>query len=182
MIIGRDVDLQRYWTPVMQEYRELLKVAHAENPEFKYLWEANTRIRNDLFVQTAEEAGLRRYEKMLGITLVIGDSYELRRARIMSKWFSDEAYTMKYLMGILTAMLGDEFELECDFDKLTMYLVLLIDDDELLAEITRAVLEIVPAPTIFMAKKNTYVEASGDALIRAAMIEATIYKLQSEEI
>ena len=55
--------------PVLQPILELRQIADtAEQPEFDALWQALETLLSNQFVETADESGIARFERVLGIT------------------------------------------------------------------------------------------------------------------
>ena len=85
----RDVDFVDYYLPpFMQKYKEPVAAMKAEEPEFQIVWKAVDRILYNHFISTADEYGISRFEKMLGIYPSSEDTLESRRSRVQSKWFN----------------------------------------------------------------------------------------------
>nr|DAW24383.1 MAG TPA: tail protein [Caudoviricetes sp.] len=112
----RDVDLVSYLPPFMQTYKEPVAALEAENPEFQIIWKATDRVLYNRFISTADEYGISRFEKMLGIHPTSEDTLESRRSRVQSKWFNKIPYTMRVLLQKLTVLCGNtDFSLTHDF-------------------------------------------------------------------
>ncbi len=112
----RDVELVSYLPPFMQEYQEPVEALKAENPEFLIVWKAVDRILSNHFISTADEYGISRFEKMLGILPSREDTLESRRSRVQSKWFNTIPYTMKMLLQKIAVLCGEtDFEITGDF-------------------------------------------------------------------
>ena len=96
-----------YLPEYLAEFRELNKIITAEEPEFDLLWTNLDHIKNQLFIETATEDGLKRYESLLGIINTSTDM-EIRRAKVMALWFSDMPFTIKTLIQRLSVLQGDD--------------------------------------------------------------------------
>lgn len=113
----REVDLVPYLPPFMQTYKEPVAALEAENPEFQIIWRAADRVLKNRFVSTADEYGISRFEKLLGIHPSTEDTLESRRSRVQNKWFNKVPYTMRVLLQRLTSLCGDtDFSLIGDFN------------------------------------------------------------------
>ena len=84
----REVDLVSYLPPFLAEYKEIRAALAAEDPEFRIIWEAADRVLRNEFIATADEFGVSRYEKLLGITPYEKEQLESRRNRVMARWFT----------------------------------------------------------------------------------------------
>lgn len=112
----REVDLVSYLPPFMQTYKEPVAALEAENPEFQIVWKATDKVLKNRFISTADEYGISRFEKLLGIHPTDDDTLESRRSRVQSKWFSKLPYTLRVLLQKLTVLCGDtDFTLNHNF-------------------------------------------------------------------
>lgn len=113
----REVILENYLPEFMQDYTEPVAALKAENPEFNIIWKATDRILYNRFISTADEYGISRFEKMLGIYPTSEDNLESRRLRVSNRWFNTIPYTMKALIQKLTLLCRDnDFNLEHNFE------------------------------------------------------------------
>lgn len=121
----REVDLVSYLPEFMQSYTEPVAALEAENPEFAIMWKAVDRVLCNRFIATADEYGISRFEKLLGIHPANEDTLESRRSRVQSKWFNKIPYTLKVLLQKLTVLCNDtDFDLTHNFSEgytLTLY-------------------------------------------------------------
>ena len=77
----REVSLVSYLPPFMQDYKEPAAALEAENPEFTLVWKAADKVLYNHFISTADEYGIARREKLLGIYPSDDDTLDSRRAR-----------------------------------------------------------------------------------------------------
>lgn len=134
----REVDLVSYLPPFMQKYREPVAALKAEDPEFAALWEAADRILHNRFISTADEWGIDRFERLLGIVPLEGDTLEMRRIRLQNRWHNRAIYTVRALGTKLSELLGGEhrFALFPEFEEgYKLLLVVYSADDGLYKEL-----------------------------------------------
>ena len=62
--MAREIDLLGYWMPVLRQLKEFKEIAKAETPELKYILEQIERTLNNMFIETADEYGIKRFEEM----------------------------------------------------------------------------------------------------------------------
>lgn len=105
----RDVDLVSYLPPFMQTYKEPVAALEAENPEFSLMWSATDKCLNNRFIETADDYGLSRFEKMLGITADSTESLETRRMRVRNRWFNKLPYTIRTLTEKVKQIVGESY-------------------------------------------------------------------------
>ncbi len=99
-----DVNLSDYLPQFLREYKELRAVTDAEEPEFDRLRRAVSSVLNNEFIETADEDGMARFEKLLRIVPASSDTLESRRARVQSRWFTELPYTLRMFIQKLNAM------------------------------------------------------------------------------
>ena len=146
MSAARDVDLLVYLTPKMQEYYELQKIADAENPEFNYLWGVNISVRNDIFILTATEEGLRRYEEMLDLVPDPNDSFEARRARIQGRFLEQLPITERSLRQQLTIFCGENgFDLDINHNAYELTIKLALTSKRAFSDVEAMLRRTIPA-------------------------------------
>ena len=115
----REVDLVDYYLPpFMQKYKEPVAALKAEEPEFQLIWKAADRLLYNHFISTADEYGISRFEKLLGIFPSSEDTLESRRERDQSRWFKRIPYTLKTLINKLVTLCGHrDFTIKADFSE-----------------------------------------------------------------
>ena len=112
----REVDLVSYLPPFLAEFKEIAVTLEAENPEFVLVWNAAERVLKNEFIESADEYGISRFERILKIFPSKEDSLESRRARVQARWFATIPYTWRMLIEKLISICGDSnFTLEGDF-------------------------------------------------------------------
>lgn len=113
----REIDFASYLPPFMQVYKEPVEALKAEESEFQIIWEAADRVLKNRFIAAADEYGISRFEKLLGIYPTGEDTIESRRSKVQSMWFNKLPYTLRVLFRKLTVLCGDtDFTLTHDFD------------------------------------------------------------------
>lgn len=103
----RQVDLVSYLPPYLQNYREQVAALAAEDPEFLLVWDAANGILYNHFISTANEYGISRYEKILGIRPTEDDNLESRRSRVQVQWVNLIPYTIRTFIQKLKVLCGD---------------------------------------------------------------------------
>lgn len=143
----REVDLVSYLPEFMQEYKEPVSALEGENPEFSMIWKAADRIAYNRFISTADEYGISRFEKMLGIYPKITDSLETRRVRAQNRWFNRIPYTIRVLFLKVAECLGGlhNFDIHTDFfDSYKLTITIYTTDDSRADEVKYLLSVMVP--------------------------------------
>lgn len=112
--MAKEVNLLSYWMPFLRNIRELKEIAKAEEPELRYILKERDRALDNLFIATADEYGIKRFESMMRIVPEGSDNLETRRFRVLTKWNDSIPYTEPVLYRRLLAICGsdDAFDYE----------------------------------------------------------------------
>lgn len=111
--MAKEVHLLNYWMPMLRNLKEFKEIANTEEPELRYILEAIDRTLNNLFIETADEYGIERFESMMGIIPDAEDGLETRRFRVLTLWNDYIPFTRSELYKRLLSICGsdDAFEL-----------------------------------------------------------------------
>ncbi|MCK9615856.1 MAG: YmfQ family protein [Candidatus Omnitrophica bacterium] len=123
MQFSRDVKIEAYWPNVVSKMREMGQIANTENEEFDLLWVAIGNFISDLFIKTATENGVSRWETILGIVPASGATLNERKQLILTQVNIRTPYTWRYVKKIIADFFGIttfEMDYEIDFQTLTV--------------------------------------------------------------
>lgn len=112
----KKIDLLSYLPPFLREYEETKAALNAEDPEFKLLWEQAKKVLDSSFIDRADEYGIKRLEKLLGILSDADSDLEARRSVVKAKWLSKLPYTYRMLLKQLEIVCGEDFSVTKRFD------------------------------------------------------------------
>lgn len=112
----KEIDLLSYLPPFLREYEETKAALNAENPEFKLLWEQAGKALDSSFIDRADEYGIKRFEKLLGILPDADSDLEARRSVVKAKWLSKLPYTYRMLLKQLEIICGEDFSVTKRFE------------------------------------------------------------------
>lgn len=104
--MAKEVDILGYLPPILLEIKELKAIAGVENPILESLWRMIDATLNNQFIITADENGIGRYEKMLGLQVSDSDTLETRIFRVLARYQEQAPYTYRTLKLILDSLLG----------------------------------------------------------------------------
>jgi hypothetical protein len=162
----REVDLVSYLPPFLAQFKEIAVILEAENPEFVFVWNAADRVLQNEFIETADEYGISRFEKILGVLPSIEDTLESRRARVQARWFNTIPYTMKSFIAKLAALCGDsDFKVTKEYQN---YKVKILTNLELFGqveELERIIDSMIPCNMIVISLNEILCGAAGFAFI-----------------
>lgn len=105
--MSKAVDLKSYWMPILRNLKEFKEIAKAEEPELIRILEAIEQTLANMFIETANEDGIKRFEKILGIIPEAGETLSTRRFKVLSMWSNTGVYTVNHLSEMLTSFCGE---------------------------------------------------------------------------
>lgn len=105
--MAKEVDILSYWMPVLRNLKEFKEIAKVEEAELRRILEAVEQTLANMFIETANEEGIKRFEKMLNIIPSAEEDISTRRFRVLSKWNNKEIYTDNTLEELLASFCGE---------------------------------------------------------------------------
>lgn len=105
-VMWLDRKLINYLPPVLQQTREMQAVMEGEQPAVAGLWDAWKTVLDALFVRYANEQGLARWERMLGIRPRGTDGMEMRRTAVLARLNEQLPFTERTLRLMLDGVCG----------------------------------------------------------------------------
>lgn len=144
--MAKNVDLLSYWMPVLRNIKEFKEIAKAEEPEIKLLLEACESALNNLYIDTADEAGIAYYEKLLNLTVLSGATLEERRFNLFANWNNSKRYTMGELNTLLTSLCGkDNYFITMDYANYHLDVLVALTSFASIDEVRNLLIKVVPA-------------------------------------
>lgn len=177
----REVDLVSYLPPFLQEYKEQNNALTAENPEFTIVWNAADRVLYNEFISTADEYGIARYEKILGILPFAEDTLESRRARVQLRWFNSIPYTMKSLLAKLVALCGENhFTITKQFSVYQMYVDTNLELFGQVEELERSLQTMMPCNIVVISQNSIPCSAQGTVLFGGGIVQTDSFLITND--
>ena len=78
----------------------------SQQPEFSALWDSVAAFQDDLFILTAGDRGLARWEYILDLVPKASDSFDVRRILILTALNRQLPYTLPQLQNVLNSIYG----------------------------------------------------------------------------
>lgn len=158
--MAREIDLLGYWMPVLRQLKEFKEIAKAETPELKYILEQIERTLNNMFIETADEYGIKRFEDMMGIYPEAGASLETRRFNVLVKWNDKVPYTEKELYNRLISICGDDnFSVNPDYKNYFLEIITHLGIEGAFDTISSILQDMIPC-NLVLDLKNTLEEGN----------------------
>lgn len=133
-MVERTVDLWKYLPGFLKKFREMDKLLLAEEPEFQELVHGQLEMMDNMFILTATDTGLKKFENILHLYPNPDDTIESRRNNVMVHWYSKDVYTLKTLMNRLSMLQGND-NIQIDWDETDNFLLHIITRLELKGQV-----------------------------------------------
>lgn len=178
----REVDLVSYLPPFLAEFKEIAVTLEAENPEFVLVWNAAERVLYNEFIETADEYGISRFEKILNILPSKEDTLESRRARVQARWFNTIPYTMKSFLAKLEALCGDsDFTVTKEYDKYTVRILTNLELFGQVEELEHIIDGMMPCNMIVISVNEIPCDAKGFAFVAGGVCSVETFFITNDE-
>lgn len=142
----RQADILDYLPKVVAETAEFKSIAASENPQINQMWAAHQKVANNQFVNSLDETGCSRWEKILNITPMGTDTLDDRRFRIAAYINADIPYTYRRLENMIETLCGENcytMELQPNEYKLIIRIALAVSKQ--FSEVEKLLKRVVPA-------------------------------------
>lgn len=147
----KEVDLLSYWMPILRNLREFKEIAYTEEQELKHILEAVDLALSNMFIETADEYGIARFEKMMGIFPEDGATLDTRRFAVQVKWSDSIPYTEETIRNQLSVLCGDDgYALKIDYPKYRLFVKLSLTNEDNVEVVENFLDRVVPANMVIM--------------------------------
>lgn len=142
----RNVNLIGYLPPYVQDYREIQAIMNAEEPELQQVEDDSEIIKNNMFVLHTNEDGVKRYEKMFGITPPTNESLYNRQMTVLAQYTNTVIYTLRGLIDRLNIICGvGNYTLELNADKYELNIGFRLRVKNLISTVNAILVDMIPA-------------------------------------
>ena len=143
--MAKAVDLLSYWMPVLRNIRSFREIAKAEEPEIMQILSAIDKTLDNMYISTADESGIARFEKLMSIIPADGDDLEVRRFRLHTKWNDALPYTEQELHNRLKTLCGEDgYTLNISYNDYSLSVGVALRNKEALSMVEELLADIVP--------------------------------------
>ncbi len=178
----REVDLVSYLPPFIAEFKEINAALEAENPEFALVWKAADRVLQNEFIESADEYGISRFEKILNILPSTKDTLESRRARVQLRWFNTIPYAMEAFLAKLIALCGDsDFMVTKEYDKYTVRILTNLELFGQVEELEHIIESMMPCSMIVISKNEIPCGAKGFTFVAGGVCSVETFFITNDE-
>lgn len=142
----REVDILDYLPKVIADTNEFKSIATSENPQLNQLWEAHQKVFDNQFINSLDETGCNRWEKILNITPMGTDTLDDRRFRIAAYINADIPYTYTQLENMIETLCGKNgYTMELEANKYKLIIRIALSVSKQFSEVEKLLKHVVPA-------------------------------------
>ena len=143
--MAREVNILKYLIPLLQEYKEYKVIAECINPELIILWREIEFIKNNNYIHTSTEFGVKKREDMLKLYPHANEALDDRKFRLLAKEVDKLPYTRRALMKKLDYLCGEDgYYLNIDIANYTVQVGLTINSQSNIESVKELLENIVP--------------------------------------
>ena len=114
--------LNEYMPPFLKDVREFKEIFNVEDIEIEKLKKEVDNILKEVIVKTAENYGIKRYEKIYNITNP-SKTIEARRMQILFKINNRVPYSYKWLINTINEAIGEEnYKITAEFNNYKLHI------------------------------------------------------------
>ena len=147
--MNRDnIDILDYLPDIIKDVTEYQEITNAENPTINTLWENHRKTFNNQFINTLDEQGCARWEKMLDITPKGTATIEDRRLAILARINASLPYTYRQLENFLRNICDDDYTMTLDNANYTLTVLLNLSRQNQFDEVSNLLAKVIPANLI----------------------------------
>jgi len=144
-----NIDLISYLPEFMQNIKELQYIMLAENGSIEELFKKINTVFCNGFIETLDNYGCNKWEKILDIVPENNEEIESRRLKIKAALMKTLPYTMKRLNNILELLCGaDNFRLDYGDEAFTLFVKVGLKAKNLHNYIEKLLYDITPANVV----------------------------------
>lgn len=103
-----DRQMLDYLPSFIQGYEQISGIMATEQPEIDSTWKESDNTLNNLFVMTANESGIKLWERLLSITPKLTATLDERRFTVFSRINEKNVYTYSFLEFQLRLLCGQD--------------------------------------------------------------------------
>ena len=172
--MAKDVNLLSYWMPILRNLKEFKEIAKAEEPELIALLEAIDRTLANMYIETADEYGIKRFEDMMRITPDAEDSLEIRRFNVLTKWGAKAMYTDEELYNTLSSLCGgaDKFQIIQQYDEYLIKIITYLGVRGVFGLVQEFLTKILPC-NLILDLQNVLAESSKTTSVNTVLVTST---------
>lgn len=139
-----------YWPTLLQDLVEFQRIAEAQQPDFDEAVEIVNGVHREFSLFTMSERGAARWEEILGLQRRAGDTLEVRRSRVITKYLSQLPYTYRSLLQYLEQVTGGDYAIDLDAANYELYVSARLTGYDQRTALIAALTDMLPANIVLL--------------------------------
>lgn len=153
--MNRKVDLLSYLPPFLQDFKENKETLEAMDPEFTLAWNGADQVLKNEFIETADEFGISRFEGILNILPSKQDTLEVRRRRVLFRWFNRFPQTLRVFLERLAEICrNSDYTVTKNFLEYRMDITTNLEEAGQAEELDRLIEEMIPCNMVIISANH----------------------------
>jgi len=143
--------LLKYLPEEIQAYLEMQYITSVEQSEIDTINITAKQILDNIFIETADETGIARWERMIGIVPLASATLEERKFDILARYNEQIPYTMYALENLLALLCGENgYSLERDLKNHTIVTKVELTAKNKLASVRELLERVLPCNLMYV--------------------------------
>lgn len=165
-----------YWPSILRDLVEFQRIAEAQQPDYDVLTETVNNLHNEFSLFTLSERGAVRWEEILSLQAKPGDSIEVRRNRILTKFLSQLPYTYRAMLRYLETISGGDYAVNLDVANYELYVSARLSGYDQRTALIAALTDMLPANIVLILKAKITQAVDNAQAISVAYMTHKIYR------
>lgn len=170
-----------YLPPIMQNFTEIKQITKVEQTEVNSLDFEIGRVLDNAFIEDCDEYGIKKYEKLVGVTPTAQDTLESRKSRVLIRWNDFIPYSYKVLIRKLNIFCGvNNYDISGDLKNYELFISTHLSIVGQTTELEKMLDKMLPVPIVFTLFNDLEYELIGYAHSHGVTVETKAITINSE--
>lgn len=170
-----------YLPPTMQNFTEIKQITKIEQTEVNSLDFEIGRVLDNAFIEDCDEYGIKKYEKLVGVTPTPQDTLESRKSRVLIRWNDFIPYSYRVLIRKLNIFCDvNNYDISGDLKNYELFISTHLSIVGQTTELEKMLDKMLPVPIVFTLFNDLEYELIGHAHSHAVTVETKAITINSE--
>lgn len=170
-----------YLPPIMQNFTEIKQITKVEQTEVNSLDFEIGRVLDNAFIEDCDEYGIKKYEKLVGVTPTAQDTLESRKSRVLIRWNDFIPYSYRVLIRKLNIFCGvNNYDISGDLKNYELFISTHLSIVGQTTELEKMLDKMLPVPIVFTLFNDLEYELIGHAHSHGVTVESKVITINSE--
>lgn len=178
--MAREVNILKYLIPLLQEYKEYTTIAKCIEPELDLLWREIEFIKNNNYIHSSTEFGVKKREDMLKLYPFENETLDDRKFRLLAKEIDKLPYTHRALIKKLDYLCGEDgYSLHIDHSNHIVQVVLTINSQSNANSVKELLESIIPLNMIIKIDEDLKIKVENNLYTPSAVCLSEFFEIRS---